>query len=192
MSEGTFVKDEETRRLIGMFNDYTVKEYRKINDEPNKIYSEEEIKYILETHKGIISPGAIYRWPTSKGEKVHVTGFGLIELDGNIWFLAAFNSKKLGRPKIEKLYPKEVLKMLEWGDVEYIGNIMNPEFRKEFDYERLSLAIMGFASLVMTTRLQRNVSIDELMDDIENGKITLDELLQKCGSQGEFNPSDLV
>lgn len=179
--EGTYIHNPETRRLVEMFNKYTVQDYANTHNEQMVSYNEADIQRIIETHRGIISPGAIYKWPDSKGDKVHVTGFGLAEFGGELWFLAAFNSKKLGRPKIEKLNPETVLKMLEWGEVEYLGNIMNPEFRRNFDYERLSLAVMGFASLVMTTRMQRNVPIDEVIDKIENGEMTMDELLQKCG-----------
>lgn len=188
MSE-VFIKDEETRRLVAMFNNYTIADYGRLHNEDHTKYTDAQAQNILETHKGIVAPGAIYRWPAQSGDKIHVTGFGLIELNNELWFLAGFNSKKLGRPKIEKLFPKEVLKMLEWGEVEYVGNIMNPAFRKSFDYERLSLAIIGFASLVMTTRMQKNVSVDEIMHDLETGKMTMDDLLAKCGNA---NPVDLM
>lgn len=181
MSGQTFITNPETRRLVEMFNGYTISEYARTHGEDDAKYSDSDVQRILETHRGIISPGAIYRWPNSKGDKVHVTGFGLIELGGKLWFLASYNSKKLERPKIEKLDPEEVLRMLEWGEVEYLGNIMNPEFRRSFDYERLSMAIIGFASLVMSTRMQRNVPIDQILDDLESGKMSMDDLLKKCG-----------
>ena len=178
---GTILQDPEVRRLVELFNEHTIKDYQKLHKEENRFYTDEEKQNIIETHRGVISPGAIYKWPAGDGQKVHVNGFGLIELDGVLWFLAAFNSKRLGRPKIEKLYPKEVLKMLEYGEIEYIGNILNPEFRRTFDYERLSLAVIGFASLVMTMRLQKNVSIEEVMHKLETGEMTMDDLLKKCG-----------
>lgn len=175
--------DDETIGIINRFNDYTIKAYRDENGhERGRIYSADEVQNILNTYRGVISPGAIYKWPDNKGDKYHVTGFGLIDMHGELWFLAGFNSKKLGKPRIEKLYPKKVLAMIEHGEVEYLGNIFNKAFRKEFDYERLSLAIVGFASLAYTMKLQKNVSVDEILDDLETGKMTMDQLLQKCGS----------
>lgn len=170
----------EIERLMSLFNGITVQEYAKRNNENHLSYDEEKIHYILATERGCVSPGAIYKWPKASKGKVHVTGFGIIELEGKYWFLASFYSKRENKPKIEKLYPEEVLKMLEWGEIEYIGNIFNPEFRKKYDYERLSLAVLGFVSLVYTTKLNSNTTIDHIIEKIESGEMKMDDLLDKC------------
>lgn len=170
----------DTTKLIQMFNEIAIKEYADKRGESPIQYSAQKINEILSSPVGPIAIGAIYRWPTSSGNKTYVTGFGLAKLEEKLWFLAAFNSKKLGRPRMEKLYPEEVLKMIESGDVEYLGNIFDLEFRRNFDYEKITLSIMGFASLALTSKLQKDVSIDSLIEDLDNGKMTIDQLLEKC------------
>ena len=171
---------QEISRLMGLFNGITVQEYARRHKEDHLLYPQAKIEYIIETERGCISPGAIYKWPKASKGKVHVTGFGIIELSGQYWFLASFYSKRQDKPRIEKLYPEEVLKMLEWGEVEYLGNIFNPEFRKAYDYQRLSLAVIGFVSLVYNNKMNKNVTVDHIIDKLERGEMTMDDLLDKC------------
>jgi hypothetical protein len=172
--------DKELVKIIESFNVATLKDYANQHKENWRMYSEDDCQRIIEIHPGTISTGAIYKWPRHSGGHVHVMGLGLKELNGELWFLAGRNSKRENKTKIEKLNAKEVLKMLEWGEIEYLGNIFDMVFRKSYDMERLTLSVIGLASMAYSHNMQKNIGIDEIIAKLENGEMTMDQLLDKC------------
>jgi hypothetical protein len=172
--------NQDLAALIQEFNLVSIKDYALKHNEDWKMYTPDDCQRIIESYPGCISQGAIYKWPRANGSKISVTGFGLIELDGKLWFIASYNSKKEGKPKIEKLDPDLVLRMIASGEIYYEGNIFCPEFRKSYDIEKLTLSILGFASLVYTKKLQQNISVDEIIAKLESGEMSLENLLAKC------------
>jgi hypothetical protein len=172
--------DKDLINIVEGFNLITIKDYATKHGEDFHKYSEDDCQRIVEIHYGPISSGAIYKWPRYSGGHSHVMGLGLRELNGELWFLAGRNSKKERATKVEKLEAATVLKMIEWGEVEYLGSIFDMEFRKTYDMERLTLSIIGLASMAYSHNMQKNISVDEIINKIESGEMSMNDLLEKC------------
>lgn len=174
--------NKELQTMIGVFNNIKIDQFCSDNDIPRFSLKQEDIDNVLFKTKGPADLGAVYRWPRESGGKVDVYGFGLIETQHGVKFIAAHNSRKKGGMRFVYLDPVHILKMIEHGEVEYFGNILDPEFRKKkLDWEKTSLSICGFLAAYEFSRKNKETKVDDILERIESGQLSLDEALNRAG-----------
>lgn len=173
----------ELNDLMRRFDEYRVDLYCSDNNISKILLTEDEKNEIRNLPYGPADLGAVYRWPRNSGGYLDVYGFGIIESKkSGIHFVAAHNSKKKGGMKFTYLDPVLILKMIEQGEVQYMGNILdaNGKYRKTVDWERVSLSVCGFLSAYQTSRKQQACDVQGILDKLEKGEMNLSELLDKA------------
>jgi hypothetical protein len=140
--------------------------------------------------EGALDTGAHYAWPRESGGYLDVIGGGLIFSKNKPVLVGCHMSKKTNGAKITLLELDLPLRMIAQGEVKYLGNIMNPEYRKTIDMEKMSLAIMGLISTIYTVKQQKRVSVEEILDKVERGEMSLSELMQKAGIPQDLAPEE--
>jgi hypothetical protein len=135
--------------------------------------------------EGALTTGAHYRWPRESGGYLDVIGGGLLMHQGVPKFVGCHNSKIVNGAKITLLDVDLPIRMIAQGEVQYMGNFLNPEYRKKIDMEKFSLAIMGLVSTIYTIKENRRVSVDDILNKVESGEMSLVDLMKKAGLNSE-------